>query len=120
MNYIEDWSLTLSEFHRVLASFGHLVFSVGHPFSDYTYFKSDNYFQTELVASEWSGFGDKKVYMPSFRRSLSETLNPVLEAGFRIEKILEPKPTEEFKRADPKVYDELMQQPVFLCIRARK
>ena len=58
--------------------------------------------------------------MPSFRRSLSETLNPVIDAGFRLERILEPKPTEEFRKADPEDYDELSRQPVFLCIRARK
>jgi hypothetical protein len=58
--------------------------------------------------------------MPSFRHSLSETVNPVIDAGFVIERILEPKPTEEFRKADPEEYEELMRQPVFLCIRSRK
>jgi hypothetical protein len=58
--------------------------------------------------------------MPSFRRSLEATLNPIAEAGFRLEKILEPRPTEEFQKADPEEYEKLLGQPVFLCIRARK
>jgi hypothetical protein len=58
--------------------------------------------------------------MPSFRRSLQETLNPIIKAGFSIERILEPKPTDEFKKADPEGYQELLRQPAFLCIRARK
>ena len=120
LNYIEDWTIPLAEFHRVLRPGGYFVFSVSHPFSDYTYFKSNNYFETELVGSEWRGFETMKVYMPSFRRSLQATINPLIEARFRVEKILEPKPTEEFKEADPETYQELMQQPVFLCIRARK
>ena len=33
---------------------------------------------------------------------------------------LEPRPTEEFKRADPEDYEELSQRPSFLCIRALK
>ena len=120
LNYIEDWTGTLAEFHRILHSSGYLVFSVDHPFFDYTYFKSDNYFRTELVGCEWKGFGDTRVYMPSFRRSLGEVLNSIINAGFHLERILEPKPTDEFKRADPKGHEELSRYPSFLCIRARK
>ena len=58
--------------------------------------------------------------MPSFRRSLGATLNPIIEAGFILENILEPKPTDEFREADPKGYEKLCQQPSFLCIRAKK
>ena len=58
--------------------------------------------------------------MPSFRRSLEATLNPIAEAGFRLERILEPRPTENFKQADPEEYEKLLEQPVFLCICARK
>ena len=61
-----------------------------------------------------------KIHMPSYRRSLEATLNPIIEAGFRLEKILEPRPTEEFKKADPEEYEKLLEQPSFLCIRARK
>ena len=120
LNYIENWATPFAEFHRVLRPGGYFVFSVQHPFSDYTYFKSNDYFATELVASEWRGFGSTRVQMPCFRRSLQDTINPLIKAGFRLERILEPKPTEEFREADPEDYAELMQQPVFLCIRARK
>jgi SAM-dependent methyltransferase len=120
LNYIKDWGSTFAEFYRVLRPAGYFVFSVSHPFFDYTYFKSDSYFETELVGSEWRGFGPVRVHMPSFRRSLEATLNPLLEAGFRLERILEPKPTAEFKEADPQSYEELSRQPSFLCIRAKK
>ena len=120
LNYIEDWDATFAEFSRVLRPAGHFIFSVSHPFFDYTYFKSNDYFETELVGSEWRGFETVRVHMPSFRRSLGATFNPLIEAGFRLERILEPKPTDEFKKADPKSYEELMRLPSFLCIRARK
>jgi SAM-dependent methyltransferase len=120
LEYIEDWHVTFAEFYRVLRPGGRLVFSVSHPFSDYLLFKSSKYFETELVGSEWHGFESARVHMPSFRRSLEATLNPLLDAGFCLEKILEPKPTEEFKAADPRHYEELSRQPCFLCIRARK
>lgn len=120
LEYVEDWRTPFAEFYRVLRPAGHLVFSVTHPFFDYVYFKSNNYFATELVGSEWRGFKSVRVHMPSFRRSLGATLNPLVEAGFRIETLLEPKPTEAFKEADPKHYEELSQQPCFLCVRAAK
>ncbi len=120
MEYIEDWNSTFREFYRVLRPGGHFILSVTHPFFDYTYFKSNNYFETELVGNEWQGFNTVKVHMPSFRRSLEATLNPLMEASFCLERILEPKPTEEFKEADPEDYEELLKWPSFLCIRARK
>jgi SAM-dependent methyltransferase len=120
LEYIEDWSSAFAEFHRVLRSGGHLIFSVTHPFSDYLYFKSNNYYETALVGCEWRGFETVKVHMPSFRRPLSAMLNPLVEAGFCLERIVEPKPTEEFKEADPKHYEELSRLPCFLCLRARK
>jgi SAM-dependent methyltransferase len=120
MEYIEDWHSTFAEFYRVLRPGGYFILSVTHPFFDYVYYKSNNYFETELVGSEWRGFDPVRVHMPSFRRPLEATLNPLIETGFRCERILEPKPTEEFKRADPKDYEELSKQPCFLCIRARK
>lgn len=120
LEYIEDWHKTFAEFYRVLRPAGHFVFSVTHPFSDYIHFESNNYFATELVGCEWRGFTPVRVHMPSFRRSLGAILNPLIEAGFSLERIVEPKPTKEFKEADPKDYEELSRLPGFLCIRARK
>lgn len=120
MEYIADWYRTFSEFHRVLRPGGYFVVSFTHPAFDYTYYKSSNYFEIELVGNVWNGFGSVRVHMPSYRRSLEATLNPFMEAGFRLEKILEPRPTEEFRQADPEDYEELLKHPSFLCIRARK
>lgn len=120
LEYVEDWRGAFAECYRILRPGGHLIFSVTHPFSDYLYYKSVDYYETELVGCEWRGFESVKVHMPSFRRPLSAMLNPLLEAGFSLERIVEPKPTEEFKEADPKHYEELSRLPCFLCVRAGK
>ncbi|HEX6733007.1 MAG TPA: methyltransferase domain-containing protein, partial [Pyrinomonadaceae bacterium] len=120
LDYINDWRSTFAEFYRVLRAGGHFVFSVCHPFFAYSYYKTDNYFETELVGCEWRGFEPVRVWMPSFRRPLGEVLNPLVEAGFILEKMTEAQPTDEFKDADPKDYEELSKRPGFLCIRARK
>lgn len=117
MDYIENWHATFAEYHRVLKPGGQFIFSVGHPFADYLYFRSEKYFETEFVGSEWSGFGPK-VYVPTFRRSLSSIFAPLADAGFVVEKVIEPLPTEEFKQADPRHFEELSRMPAFICIRA--
>jgi len=121
--YVRDLSRLFKEFYRVLKNPGILVFSDGHPFWDYLLFKrkrkAKNYFKTEVVGMTWRGFGIP-VYIPGYRRPLSALLNPLIDAGFMLDRIVEPLPTEEFKTADPKNYSKLVRMPVFICIRARK
>jgi SAM-dependent methyltransferase len=120
LDYVENWRGVFAEFHRILRPAGHFIFSVQHPFSDYVYFKSENYFETELVSCEWRAFEGVRVKMPSFRRPLNELINPLLEVGFKLEKIIEPLPIDEFKEKDLKHYEELSRFPAFLCVRAAK
>lgn len=119
LHYIEDWTLTIQEFHRVLKPNGMLVISIEHPFNEYNYFQSSNYFGIEQVRCTWKGFG-KPVEMNSFRRPLSECLRPLTENGFLIDTLVEPKPTQEFEQLEPKRYKELLAFPAFMCIRAIK
>lgn len=119
LHYIEDWTLTIKEFHRVLKRNGILVISIEHPFFEYNYFKSKNYFNIENVKCTWKGFG-QPVEVNSFRRPLNECITPLTANGFLIDKLVEPKPTMEFEQLDPKHFKELNEFPAFMCIRAIK
>lgn len=119
LDYIEDWTSLFKEFYRVLKPGGYFQFSAGHPSFDAEYFRTTHYFSVERVECTWEGF-DIEVNMPSYRRSLENALNPVIEAGFVIDRILEPQPTEDFRHADSRRYHLLMHRPGFLCVRARK
>jgi SAM-dependent methyltransferase len=119
LDCVGDWATTFRRFRRALKPGGLLVFSVGHPFFEATYFKTDKYFETEQVSCTWRGFGFP-VEMPSYRRPLGTVINSVLDSGFELVQILEPQPTEEFRKADPIGYERLIRQPSFLCIKARK
>jgi SAM-dependent methyltransferase len=119
LDYIEDWRSAFREFYRVLTRPGTLVFSVGHPFADFLDHRSEDYFRTELVDWVWTGFG-VPVRVPAYRRPLNAVLNPLLQAGFSLERILEPLPTEQFKEEDPEDYEKLSKRPGFLCLRAIK
>ncbi len=117
MHYLQDWSATIREFNRVLKPKGHLILSMEHPFFDYTYFKSKRYFDIEPVSCTWSGFS-KPVEMNSYRRPLEECIQPLTENGFYIDALVEPKPTKEFEKADPKHFKELNEFPAFMCLSA--
>ncbi|WP_157960862.1 class I SAM-dependent methyltransferase [Nubsella zeaxanthinifaciens] len=119
LHYVEDWTSTMKEFHRVLRTDGALVISIEHPFYEYEFFKSKKYFEVEPVSCTWKGFGSA-IEVNSFRRSLSECITPLTSNGFFIDQLVEPKPTEEFKKLDPKHYKELQAFPAFMCIRAIK
>jgi len=120
MDYIKDWSFTFAEFYRVLSAPGHLVFSVGHPADEfYDHHPDGNYFEIEQVAYRCGGFGIT-VSMPYYRRPLSAMINPVIETGFELERVLEPQPVPEFREHDPRDYEKLMRQPGFICFRSRK
>ncbi len=120
MDYIRDWRATFSEFRRVLQPGGVLVFSLEHPMMKYfDHQGQSNYFHVERVTYTWRGFGDP-VTVPSYRRPLAEIIDPLMDTGFKLEKVLEPLPTEDFKAKAPKDYEALTRQPGFMCLRAVK
>ena len=119
LDYVRDLRSTFEEFHRVLREPGLFVFSLSHPFAEFMLHPSGSYFETELITYEWTGFG-VPVEMPSYRRPLEALLNPLVEAGFALDRIVEPTPTERFREELPEDYEKLSRQPGFLCVRARK
>lgn len=120
VHYVPDFGPLCAEFARVLKPGGLFVFSTGHPFADYRYYKSTDYFSVEQVSAEWTGFGGEPVTVPAYRQPLTHLTESLWRAGFVMERMIEPLPTEEFRQADPEHYEILTHWPVFLCIRARK
>lgn len=119
LHYLEDWTGVMNEFHRILRPAGVLVFSVHHPFMDYANFQREDYFLTELLEDTWDSH-QGPVKMQFYRRPLQSIVTPVLNAGFTLEVLSEPMPTDEFKETHPRIYDRLRTRPQFLFIRARK
>jgi len=119
LTYCNDLRPIFAEFRRVLRAGGWLVFSTEHPFFSYRLNGIENYYNTKEVSYLWQGFG-KPVEMKSYYHSLGTITGALSDNGFLIEKLTEPFPTEDFARANPQSYQELMRFPLFIFVRAVK
>ncbi len=117
LHYVEDWRQAFTEFARLLRPGGFLAFSTHHPLDDYLAFEAENYFETERERMTWSTSGDD-ISVPFYRRPFSEVINPLVETGFGLEALVEPKPTETFREKKPESYEKRLKYPTFLCVRA--
>jgi SAM-dependent methyltransferase len=115
MHYLKEWRPAFREIYRVLNPQGILVFSTHHPFMDWKLFNREDYFALEKLEDEW-----KVGKVEYYRRPLTAMSDDLDAAGFYIERLLEPQPTEAFKFTDIEGYERLMMNPWFLVIRARK
>jgi len=115
MHYLKNWEPVFREFHRALKPQGVLVFSTHHPFQDWKYFKKENYFAVDLLEDEWD-IGKVRFY----RRPLTAISQALDSAGFYIERLLEPQPTEDFRQVNSEGYEHHTKNPLFLVVRARK
>jgi SAM-dependent methyltransferase len=115
MHYIADWRPTLREFRRVLKNDGWLLFSTHHPATEMARYAPDDYFKVEHIVDTWKWLGKVEFY----RRPLMEISSSLADAGFVIERLVEPVPTEEFRAVKPDSWADLMRQPEFLIVLAR-
>lgn len=119
-HYVRDWEPLFREVRRVLDDGGWVVFSVQHPFADFAeYDEAENYHERERVLATWDSFGSA-VEVPAYRRPLGAMLSAVQNAGFRLDELLEPTPTDAYREADPERYAYEATHPNFLCLRLRR
>ncbi len=133
-----DYEGAIREFWRVLKAEGMLAFNIVHPCfttsvrgwerdesGEIVGIRLGDYFREGASKEQWR-FGRasqseevEPFTVIYFLRTLSGLLNPLCAAGFRIERIAEPRPTEDACRKDPRLWKHRLI-PHFLCVKARK
>ncbi|WP_368935873.1 class I SAM-dependent methyltransferase [Bacillus sp. SH8-8] len=116
LHYLENWNQVFQEFRRVLKPGGELIYSIHHPFMDFTKFPCENYFEKQLLIDTWVK-PNITIEVKFFRRSLQDILNETTNY-FVLEEIVEPKAIEKMKEVDEKSYYYLNMNPHFLIIKA--
>jgi ubiquinone/menaquinone biosynthesis C-methylase UbiE len=125
LHYIADWAPTFREFHRVMKPGGRFVFSVHHPFMDYTLFDRPDYFAHELLSEVWNKQESGPVEVTFYRRPMQEVVNAT-SRQFVLEQMVEPQPSAadkdrpEAREWYAKWFDRLSTRPHFLIVQARK
>lgn len=138
---IPETGWVFAEAYRILKRGGFLQFSIAHPCFDtphrrnlrnderltYAIEVGDYFRNEEGRVTEWL-FGaappEAKEGLPSFKtprftRTLSQWLNLIVEAGFKLKRIEEPRPSDETVKKCPDVQDAQVVA-YFLHVRVRK
>lgn len=130
-HYIKDFDKLIEDCYNLLNDNGYLVFSQEHPITtciEYTeHVKKghtiidDKYFglfsdynRPGKRTKEW--FGEEVI---KYHRNFEEIINTLINKGFMIDKILEPIPSKEAIKNNPK-YINQYDRPFFLFVRAKK
>ncbi|OGR81088.1 MAG: hypothetical protein A2X32_09095 [Elusimicrobia bacterium GWC2_64_44] len=120
IDYVKDWTVPLNTFRRVLKPGGKLVFSVQHPLGAYLWYKPASAFGVQLVEAQWRGFGGEPVTVPDYYRPFEEMINPLVSAGFVVEKILDAKPVPALMEKDPELFAKYSRTPTFMIVVAKR
>ena len=121
ITYFNNLNNVFNEYYRIIKNKGWFLFSTEHPFFQYLCHKLDNYYNERKLEFEWKGFNEN-VIMKSYYHNLQTLTDALTNNNFLIEKILEPKPIEQFKDTIEGIdkYNRYLRFPLFICILARK
>ena len=118
IHYASDRAAAFAEFCRVLRPGGALVVSTQHPATDWLR-KGGSYFDVKLETDRWhTPSGDQPVRF--WREPLSALCGYATDAGFLIEKVIEPLPADTMRGLCPEDYQKLTTEPGFLILRLVK
>jgi SAM-dependent methyltransferase len=116
LHYVRDWSIPLRSFASALRPGGWAVISLDHPFAPRLRGQHGGYFDTELVTDTWRK-ADVEVSQQFWKRPLSAVADAFADAGFTIDRIAEPQPSQEALERYPSELADMAGTPTFIVYR---
>lgn len=116
LHHLDDRVAALREVARVLRDGGRLVVSTTHPMSDWLRL-GGGYFDSAPVEERWHEGTWPVRY---WRAPLQTWCDEFAEAGFAIERLVEPRPAPEMAERFPAYYEHLTRAPDFVAFRLVK
>ena len=129
VHYVEDFAAFVKGVYNVLNPDGYFIFSQEHPLTtapiagagwfrdeggNVLHYKLTDYARGGKRSTKWFVEGVRK-----YHRTFSEIVNCLCEAGFTIERMMEPIPTAETIAMD-KSWEKDLHKPNFLLVKAKK
>ena len=128
-HYVEDFTGVIRCIHALLPPGGTLVFSQENPLctchsGGNRWTRDENGHKLYLNLADYGREGERETawFVDSvikYHRMFSTIVNTLIDAGFSIERMLEPEPTEELLKQYP-AHEDLFHKPDFLLLKAKK
>jgi len=128
-HYVEDFDGVISNIYKLLNEGGMFVFSQENPLCTChsggdRWTRDENGNKLHMNLSNYGVEGERESVwfvdnVKKYHRTFSSIVNSIIEAGFTVEKMIEPLPTEELLEKYPG-HRDLYHKPDFLLIKTRK
>ena len=129
IHYVADFAALARDVHRLLRPGGVFVFSQEHPLTScysggerWTKDADGNKICANIARYSVDGERDSTWFVDGvkkYHRTFSTLINALVDAGFRVERLLEPVPDADMARRYPR-HRDLLHKPDFLLVRARR